>query len=133
VKVNAPRSQPPETLPVLTEVVVMPDGSAATEPMPFGAPEMPAPYSMFQPTPQPDTLFMPPAQVNEQVLVERVLHDLERQIDLMFEHRLRESLAPTVTRVTDTLVRELRHELALTLREMVSRAVADELARHRQY
>jgi hypothetical protein len=76
--------------------------------------------------------FMSPAQVNEQMMVERVLNDLEKQIDLMFEHRLRETLAPSLSRIADMLVRETRNELAQTVREMVSRAVAAELARHQR-
>ena len=62
----------------------------------------------------------------------RVLADLQRQIDLMLEVKLREVLAPALTRATDALMREARTELASTLRDIVSRAVAQELSRHRQ-
>jgi hypothetical protein len=128
---NAPRSQPPQNLPILTEVVDLPaDISPESqhgdfEPMVQANAYENAPYEARDP----ETLFMSPAQVNEQMMVERVLQDLEKQIDLMFEHRLRETLAPSLSRITDMLVRETRNELALTLREMVSRAVAAELAR----
>ncbi|MBW8832113.1 MAG: hypothetical protein JF606_22395 [Burkholderiales bacterium] len=44
---------------------------------------------------------------------------------------LREASAPALTRLTDALVRETRAELASTLRDVVARAVAQELSRHR--
>jgi hypothetical protein len=58
-----------------------------------------------------------------------VLADLDKQLDLMFEHRLRESLSPVLARMTDSLVREMRAQLAANLREMVARAVSLELDR----
>ncbi len=70
------------------------------------------------------------AQGNEQ-LVRRVMEELQRQIDLMLEYRLREAIAPAITRAADHLVRELRAELASTLRDVVARAVEQEVARHR--
>ena len=44
---------------------------------------------------------------------------------------MREVLAPVLTRATDALVRDARSELASTLRDVVARAVAQELSRHR--
>lgn len=70
------------------------------------------------------------SQANEP-LVRRVMEELQRQIDLMLEYRLRETIGPAITRATDNLVRELRAELASTLREVVARAVEQEVARHR--
>jgi hypothetical protein len=60
-----------------------------------------------------------------------VLRDLQRHVDLMLEYRLRASLAPLLTQVADTLVRELKQELALTLRDVVKRAVNQEVLRRR--
>jgi hypothetical protein len=94
--------QPPGNLPTLTEVV--------------GAPATSAPAAL------------PP---NEQELVQRVLVNVQRQIDLMLEQRLREAMAPALARLTDALLRETRGELASTLRDLVARAVAQELSRHR--
>ncbi|HZE91036.1 MAG TPA: hypothetical protein VE029_04885 [Rhizobacter sp.] len=129
---NAPRNQPPQDLPILTEVVDMPENMALDQPHGEYEPALQPPG--YESGPQgaggPETVFMSPAQVNEQMMVERVLSDLEKQVDLMFEHRLRETLAPSLSRIADMLVRETRNELALTLREMVARAVAAELARH---
>jgi hypothetical protein len=70
--------------------------------------------------------------LNEDRIVERVLLDLQRQIDLMLEYRVREALIPALTRATDALVLEARNELASTLRSIVAKSVAQELARHRK-
>lgn len=134
--------QPPQRVPVLTEVVVLPtpapdavvdefppmsQGSmdpayAQTAPAPLGAREMPVPGAAPVPAPL----------IDEARVAQRVLADLDRQLDLMFEHRLRESLTPVLSRMTDSLVREMRSQLAANLREMVARAVSLELDRLRK-
>ncbi|GAB4550849.1 MAG: hypothetical protein IV105_22900 [Rhizobacter sp.] len=132
MKVSA---QPPRSVPVLTEVVVMPkaapvpdseypamvseSGFPATQPAALD--EKPAAAAVRPAPPQP--------VIDEAALTQRVLADLDKQLDLMFEHRLRETLAPVLARMTDALVREMRNQLALSLREMVARAVAIELDR----
>jgi hypothetical protein len=68
---------------------------------------------------------------SEDQLIERVLADLQRQVELMLEYRMREVLAPALARATESLVRDARIELASTLRDMVARAVAQEMSRHR--
>jgi hypothetical protein len=72
------------------------------------------------------------ASLNEDQIVQRVLLDLQRQIDLMLEYRVREAMIPALTRATDALVLEARNELASTLRSIVAKSVAQELARHRK-
>ncbi len=132
-------TQPPRSVPVLTEVVVMPKAA----PMPDSEYPSMGSDSGFPPTEparldeKPAAPFakarpVPPA-IDEAALAQRVLADLDKQLDLMFEHRLRETLAPVLARMTDALVREMRNQLALSLREMVARAVALELDRlHRR-
>jgi len=73
----------------------------------------------------------PEPQFSEEMLVQRVLADIQRQTDLMLEVRLREAVTPALARLTDSLIREMRTELSATLREVVARAVALEVARHR--
>ncbi|HEX6704607.1 MAG TPA: hypothetical protein VF169_07595 [Albitalea sp.] len=73
----------------------------------------------------------PAAPAGEQDLVQRVLEDVQRQVDGVLEQRVREALAPALGRLTDALLREIRGELASSLRDIVSRAVAQELSRHR--
>ncbi len=67
--------------------------------------------------------------MTEAQLSQRVLADLQRQLDLMLEVRLREALAPVLARAADALIRDARKELTTTLRDAVSRSVAQELAR----
>ena len=127
---NGPRPQPPYGVPTLTEVV---------EPLPFLAPvaELPPPPAAANesvPEPADEPVLPEPVSApafDEEQLIERVLADLQRQVELMLEYRLREVLTPALTRATDALVRDARIELASTLRDVVARAVAQELLRHR--
>ncbi len=148
MKPNLPQ-QPPQRVPVLTEVVVLPKANAAAEvdefppfpfpvdqafaetaPTPMGGPEPVAPPMQAAPmAPVAAAAPMVAANVDEARVVQRVLADLDKQLDLMFEHRLRESLSPVLARMTDSLVREMRTQLAANLREMVARAVSLELDR----
>ncbi len=114
---------PPERLPTLTEVIeagvrvdspaALPDGADAPGDggaTPAGAVATP---------------------LDEARIVSQVMLDLQRRIDLMLEYRLREALAPALARAADQLIQEARAELAETLRDVVARAVAQEVARHR--
>lgn len=67
----------------------------------------------------------------EEQIVQSVLTELQRRSDLMLEYRLRETLTPILARLCDALIKEAREDLAATLRDVVSRAVAQELTRHR--
>ncbi|MFO1330542.1 MAG: hypothetical protein U1F56_24595 [Rubrivivax sp.] len=102
-----PRALPPGTrLPTLTEVVV--EGlRAPVAPAPAWGPE------------------------DEARIVDAVMASLKQRMDLMFEYRLREALAPVLARVAETLVDEMREELARTLRDVVARAVSQELSHRR--
>jgi len=62
-------------------------------------------------------------------MTQRVLADLQRQVELMLEVRLREALAPILARATDALVRDARKELTAAMRDMVARSIAQELGR----
>jgi hypothetical protein len=130
-------AQPPRSVPVLTEVVVMPkappqvavDDYPPLVPDPAYADTAAAPLGDWPAAPAVAPAAPPALVVDEAALVQHVLADLDKQLDLMFEHRLRETLAPVLARMTDTLVREMRNQLAVSLREMVARAVALELDR----
>jgi len=69
--------------------------------------------------------------LDEEQLVQRVLVELQRHVDLMLEYRLREALTPVLARLSDSLIREVRHDFAATLRDVVARAVSQELTRYR--
>jgi hypothetical protein len=106
------RRKPPRAVPTLTEVV---DAVELAEP----AGESAAPAA-------------PAEAFDEEQLVQRVLLQIQRQVDLMVEFRLREALAPVLARAAQAVVDEARGELSATLRDVVARAVAQELARQRQ-
>lgn len=99
-----------DTLPVLGEVVSPPPESQP-------------------PTTQPQSV---PSAVTEAQLAHRVLSDVQRQIDSMLEFRLKEAMAPLLARHTEAIARDLRDELNRTLKDVVARSVAQELAKLRQ-
>ena len=126
----------PGALPVLTEELEAAPAvpAAASVPVPSATPEpaLPLPTPAAAVTPA-DTPAAPPmeASLDAHAIEEEVLAELAQRIDLMFEYRLREALAPTLARAADLLIREAREEVALTLRDVVSRAVAQQIARRR--
>jgi hypothetical protein len=75
---------------------------------------------------------VPPLALDEAQMMRRVLSDLQRQVDLVLEVRLRELLAPVLSRAADALIRDARKELTAAMRDAVSRAIAQELARRQE-
>jgi hypothetical protein len=146
----------PSTPALIEEVQAMPAQVPVLEPVsvPFAAPEpvSVAPVTVAAPAPDlshaaiPRSLLVDPAPplpastpspaapavvVDEALIAQRVLVDLQRQIDGMLEYRLRETLAPILARATDALMRDLRQELSKTMKDVVARSVAQEVARQR--
>lgn len=119
-------SMPPDRVPTLTEVVAWPHAPAP------GLAQLPLPAVEGRPA-EADMVGspMPPLRMAEQQMVEGALVEVQRQVELMLDYRLREALTPLLARAADSIVREARTELASTLRDVVARAVAQELARHR--
>jgi alkylhydroperoxidase family enzyme len=95
----------------------------STDPRPQRLPTLTEVVDVNAPAPRP----LP----SEDELRKQILADVQRQVEQMLEVRLREALTPALTRLTDALVRDARGELASSLRDMVARAVAQELSRHR--
>lgn len=120
----APRNL--HALPTLTEVIELP----VLQPEP-AVPGPSGSESEEGASPHLATETVPPPEVDEAELVGQVLVDLLRHADLMLEYRLREAVEPALVRVADALVRDLRDELAATLRDIVARSVSQELARQR--
>lgn len=114
---------PLDALPVLGEVVSAPPEqqllALSQQAQPQPSPTNPVPQDV------------PPA-VSEAQLAHRVLSDVQRQIDSMLEFRLKEAMAPLLARHTEAIARDLRDELNRTLRDVVARSVAQELAKLRQ-
>ncbi len=131
---NATGGPPPaQRVPTLTEVVEWRGTPArAGVPTPASAPDRAVSEGQASAVAPPAAQGAAPATLTDEALIQAVLADLQRQLDLMLEYRLREALTPLLARATDQLAREARNELASTLRDMVERAVAQELARHRE-
>ena len=106
--------------PVAAPPVAAPPVAASTVTAP------PAPVSA------PASASPPPDWPSEQQIAQKVLQDVQRQIDGMLDFRLREAMAPVLARHADSLVQELRAELSRTLGDVVHRAVSQELAKLRQ-
>lgn len=124
--VQPPAWEPPGGAPAPGETVapaVAPPAPTARSPDPAVAP---IPEHLSRPVPRADQLAILGQRVTMQVLL-----DVQRRTDVMLERRLREVLDPALRRLSDALIAELRLELARGVREMVQKAVADELARIR--
>ena len=130
---------PIERLPTLTEVVEL---AQTLPPSPVRDQPVAIPVPSVLPVEVPVDLPVHPdiksssaptnsVAITEEQVINRVLTDLQLQIDLMLESRLREVLAPLLERATERLVRDARSELASTLHAAVALAVTKELERHR--
>jgi len=128
---SRPDPQTARGLPMLTEVIEAP-AWAADSAIPEGALPSQA-ESVYEDVVRPGAVTVATAPAfDEAQCVERVLGDLQRHTDLMLEYRLREALAPLLAQFADSLVRDVRQELAATLRDVVARAVSQELSRRRE-
>jgi hypothetical protein len=129
----------PDRLPTLTEVLELGRGEVVdlgvTAPLPEVAPPewVPAP-SDFAPSDAELNLTpsvpRPLEAIDEQALVKRVLEELSPRVELMFEARMREAMAPALAGAADLMIRETRAELLATLTDLVAEAVARALDRH---
>ncbi len=125
--------RPPHSVPTLTEVVdwLPPEASqpAADSPPAEANASLQGPSRPGAADPAARATGRPTAVFDAAEVEQRVLADVQRQVELMLEVRLREALTPLLTRTADALVRDMRNELSAALRELVTRAVAQELAR----
>src|SRR6185312_10193638 len=101
--------RPPHSVPTLTEVVDWPPPGAA----------QPAVDEVPSDSESPTRSPLDAAAFDAVEVEQRVLADVQHQVELMLEVRLREALTPLLARTADTLVRDTRRELAATLREIV--------------
>lgn len=70
-----------------------------------------------------------PPPIDTQALVTEVLAELQPRLDMLFEARLREALAPALARAAEGLIREARGELGSALHGLVNDAVKRALQR----
>jgi hypothetical protein len=113
----------PQRVPTLTEVIVDLPADASSRATPQAGARGDAQVA-------PEAL-MAEALMQETRIVSKVIERLQPRIDVLFEHRLREALAPTVARVYAALADDVRKELARKIREAVEQAVNEEMGRHR--
>lgn len=73
----------------------------------------------------------PPPPIDETALTQRVLADLQQQVDVLLDQQLRITMQPLLNRLADTLAQQARDELASALRDMVALAVSREMMRLR--
>lgn len=73
-----------------------------------------------------------PPLIDEKRLVEDIMVALQQRVDLSFEYRVREAVAPVLERVAQTIVAQTRLALSATLRDVVARAVAQEVAKRQR-
>lgn len=131
----------PSRVPTLTEVVdLVPIHEAAA--LEAGTDEAPAqetaggPHRPGVPPNNPRTDVVPelapaPQLPSHDELVRQVMADIQHQLDAMLEVRMKEALAPAITRFTDALARDTRAELGVVLKDVVARAVTQALTKHR--
>ncbi len=142
---------PPSRVPTLTEVVdlvpIEAHEATAAQPEAAGqealqaskartdviAEEATAPLPVTAPVPLAAPHLPPPGAdlPSHDELVRQIMGDIQRQIDAMLEVRMKETLAPAITRFTDALARDTRAELGGVLKDVVTRAVTQALTKHR--
>lgn len=119
-----------DRMPTLTEVLELDAPHRVDESEePSGAPEAAtAPQAAEVPAP-PQPLAGPIAVPDTAALVSEVLAELLPRIDMLFESRLREALAPALARAAAGLIHDARGELGSTLHALVDDAVRRALQR----
>ncbi|MDF3035414.1 MAG: hypothetical protein K0S28_688 [Paucimonas sp.] len=106
-----------EDIPILREQIPeAADTAVAAEPLPEEQPL------------QPEFDF---AEVEDE-LIERVLKSLQARVDPLVDSRVRDSLADVLQIAVDGIAVEIRQGLHEALKDVVSRAVSDEMARFKK-
>ena len=72
-----------------------------------------------------------PHTLQAALFVEPLLEGIVHHLDPVLERRVRDAIEPELARLAERVVQAARDEVAIGLRELVERAVAQELARLR--
>jgi len=112
-----------DRMPTLTEVLELEEHLEAVSQAELSHDSEQFPPAATLPTPATGPAF------DTQGLVNEVLTELQPRIDMLFESRLREALAPALSRAAEVLIRESRGELGSALHELVEDAVKRALQR----
>ncbi len=101
-----------------------------TSPQPKEPAKVAAPSVATAPVSAPSVAAAPAAKpLSKDEIVQRVLVSLNQQVANTFEQRIHEAVGPVLMRVTDNLLTELRQQLTQNIHDMVSHAVAVEMAK----
>lgn len=125
-------TRPPANLPVLTEVLDVPDlplpVAQVTETL-MALPEVELSFPPASPTAfETPVAATPLEQEFNLALAERVRANVHLQLTHLLEAQLREAIAPLLAQYSDALVHRLNADLAQTLNDMVARAVDQEIS-----
>jgi hypothetical protein len=130
------------SIPVLTERLTLPsldlDISLPNAPPPVvaGPPtELPPARAAAAPSFAPKPLVAPAPPIDwdaiEAALAERLLGELHPKVAAELERHVRERMQPALERAVSLLMAELRASMDTLVKDTVSRALAAEIARHR--
>jgi len=116
------KNQSPDTgIPVLTEII---PSQASAPAAPMTKEREPAPVSQGNAVRDDDSWSR-----LEQEVRERVLQQVLERIDSILEQRVRDSLADVLQTATEQLAADIRSSLHGGVKEVVTRAVTQEIAR----
>ncbi|NEX60965.1 hypothetical protein [Noviherbaspirillum galbum] len=131
-------SNPPQDagIPVLTEII---PATATAAPVPAAAPSTTPAASSAPLTEEHDAEPVPDAaraaaederwERLEREVREKVLYQLLERIDFVLEQRVRDSLADVLQTAVEKLASEIQGGLQVAMKDMVTRAVAQEITR----
>ena len=118
-------------IPVLTEIIEAPSAPDAD----VSAIPLPQPKAEVQPA---ETAPLPPYDEEkwaelERDIRERVLQQMLERIDFVLEQRVRDNLADVLQTAVEGLADQIRSGLHQTMKDVVTRAVTQELAKARTF
>jgi hypothetical protein len=120
-------------IPVLTEIIPAPQLDLQADVPDAGSPEL-----AVMPAPDNDAALRARAATDwddekwdrmEREIRERVLHQVLERIDFVLEQRVRDSLADVLQTAVERLASEIGSGLHQTVKEVVTRAVSQEIAK----
>jgi hypothetical protein len=117
------------SIPVLTQIISTPKAGGATAKQPSATDASSTPVSSGTSGQAAQMKTDEDWKALELKLNERVLRQILRRVDFVIEHRVKESLADILQVATEELIKEIRSGLQVTLEDVITRAVAQEIAR----
>lgn len=119
-------------IPVLTEIIPAPPAASPQEEQESFAPPS-EPVEIVPEAPAPIAWSEGQWERMESEIRERVLQQVLKRIDLALEDRVRDSLADVLQLAVDGLTEQIRGGLQQTVRDLVTRAVSEEIKETRAF